>query len=125
MDRLGPEAVAGVGWELLQLELEDLGEGLERWDASFVHRHRPPSSRATVVKAASSSPQADPLGERGRVEVDVERVAVGRHPLGGIPIEAIFRGGGVSQTPVSPSIRSASTPSLASVSISASSRSRQ
>ena len=41
-----------------------------------------PSSRATVVKAASSSPQAViHCGERRRIEVDVERVAVRRHPL--------------------------------------------
>ena len=41
------------------------------------------------------------------------------------PIEAILRGGGVSQMPVSPSIRFASRPNAASVWISASSRSRQ
>ena len=38
-------------------------------------------SRAIVVNAASSRPQAViQLGERRRVEVDVERVAVRRHP---------------------------------------------
>ena len=44
-----------------------------------------PSSRAIVVNAASSRPQAViQLGERRRVEVDVERVAVRRHPAGDV-----------------------------------------
>jgi hypothetical protein len=42
-----------------------------------------------------------------------------------MPMLAIFRGGRVSQTPVSPSMRSPSRPSFASVTISASSSSRQ
>ena len=40
------------------------------------------------------------------------------------PIDAILRGGRVSQTPVRPSIRSAVSPSAPTVSISACSRSR-
>jgi len=42
-----------------------------------------------------------------------------------MPIDAIFRGGLSSHTPVSPSMRVAVTPKVAIVWISASSRSRQ
>ena len=67
---------------LLRLEPEDLRERVERRPAHLVDRDRAaelPRHRreGRVLEPAGG----DPLRERRRIEVDVERVAVRRHPL--------------------------------------------
>jgi len=85
-----------------------------------------PVSAAIVVNAASSRPQAvihsvNGAGSRSTFSA-YPCVVTQRETC--TPIEAIFRGGRVSQTPVSPSIRSAASSNGATVRISASSRFR-
>ena len=58
VDGLRPEAGAVLGRQLLELEPEDLGERRGGGRPDIVDGDRTPSSRAIVVKAASSSPQA-------------------------------------------------------------------
>ena len=58
MDRLRPQAVAVLGGQLLELELEDLRSAAPprgRTSSTVTGR---PSSSAIVVNRASSSPQA-------------------------------------------------------------------
>ena len=70
MQRLRPEAVAGVGRQRLQLEPEDLLERGRGDGSHLVDRHRPPKlagdrRELRVLEPAGS----DPLRERRRVEV--------------------------------------------------------
>src|SRR5581483_7824332 len=86
-----------------------------------------PSSRAIVVKAASSRPQAviqSVNGAGSRSTFSAYPWVVTQREMW-MPIDAILRGGGASQTPVRPSIRVASIANAASVRQIASSRSRQ
>ena len=82
VERLRPEARAFVGRQLLEAEAEDLlerGRGV-RADLVDRDRHAPSSSRDRRERRVLEAARGDPLGERRRVEVDVQRVAVRRHP---------------------------------------------
>ena len=82
VDRLRPQACAFVGRQLLESEVEDLLErGHGVW-ADFVDCDRPPELlRDRRERRVLEAARRDPLGEGRRVEVDVQRVAVRRHPL--------------------------------------------
>ncbi len=76
-----PERRASAG-ELLEREAEHVGERLRRGGAHVVDRHGPAElacHRRELV--AVEAARRDPVGERRRVEVDVQRVSVRRHPL--------------------------------------------
>ena len=88
---IAPASCAWTGWgqrpapscrgQLLELELEDLRERLARGRAHLVDRHRPAELAGHRRERRVLEPAGgDPLRERRRVEVDVQRVAVRRHP---------------------------------------------
>ena len=121
------EQPVGLGVERFQSEVEDVRERRRgvRAATSSTGTGRP-SSRAIVVNAASSSPHAvihSVNGAGSRSTFSAYPCVVTQRETW-MPIDAIFRGGRVSQTPVSPSMRSPSTPTAPSVAMSASSRSR-
>ena len=86
---LRPEAVAGVGGEVFELELEHLGERRERGRPHLVDRDRAVELRRDRRERRVLEPAGrDPLRERGRVEVDVEGVAVRRDPFDDVDADA-------------------------------------
>jgi len=91
---------------LVEVEVEDLGQRVERVRPDFVDRDGSPELAGDRRELRVLDPTGrDPLSKRRRVEVDIEGVSM--------------------QIPVRPSIRVVSSPNSASVRISASSRSRQ
>ncbi len=85
MERLGPEPGSVLGRQLLELEPEHLGQRGDGVRPYLVHGHRPSElARDGRERRVLQPARGDPVGERRRVEVDVECVAVGRDPAGDV-----------------------------------------
>src|ERR1700741_4701517 len=85
MERLRPQAGPFLGRELLELEVEHVGEGRDRVRANLADAHLTPGlARDRRERRILEAAGGDPLGEGGRVEVDVEGVAMCRHPTGDV-----------------------------------------
>ena len=81
MDRLAPEPVSFVGRDLLERQVEDLGQCLARQGPDLVHRDGPVELAGDRREGrVFETTGGDPVGKRCGVEVDVQRVAVRRDP---------------------------------------------
>src|SRR5205085_251782 len=81
MNRLPPETRTSIGRQLLEREAEDLLQGGGRGGPDLVHRDRPLELAGHRREGRVLEPaRRDPLSERRRIEVDVERVPMRRDP---------------------------------------------
>ena len=107
MQRLRPEARAVLGRQLLELEPEDV---LERRDGVRPHLldgHRPVELARDGREHRVLEPAGgDPVGERRWIEVDVERVAVRRHPARDVDADR----GDLARRPLEPDARQSFEP---------------
>ena len=68
--------------QFVEFEIEDLGERSDRARPDFVDRDRPAELAGDRRELGVLDPTGgDPLGKRRRVDIHVERVAVGRDPF--------------------------------------------
>ena len=128
-NRLAPRTVFGSGWERLQLEPEDSAERVHRRGPHVLDRQTGrPTSRSHRREGGVLEPaRGDPLRERRRIEIDVERVPVRGDPLGDVDADRrdLARRRRRARSRSALRCASPSRPKAASVWISASSRSRQ
>src|SRR4051812_20285617 len=89
MERVFPESGSRITRELFQAEVENLRERVRRGGPDFVDGYRPRQLALHGGERGALDPTGgDPLGEGRRVEVDVQRVAVRRHPLVDVDADA-------------------------------------